>query len=156
MKESVFLAIVSPLTLGEMYEELSGKIIPTVLMVNRWDGKLGFPGGFIDEGETPEEAIIREVFEELNITINSDLLKYEGNINGKHFFVIHVSEDFIKSIFSEIHLAKHFQQEITGLCNVHLENYGEKGFQTFLKNSFSGTALEQLIDLEFKLKNSFF
>lgn len=154
MKESVFLAIVSPLTLGEMYEEHAGKTIPTVLMVNRWDGKIGFPGGFIDEGETPEQAIIREVFEELNLFIDNSLLEYEGCIEGKHLFVIYVSEELVKNIFSKIHLAKHFQQEITGLCNVHLENYGEKGLTTFLNNSFSGNAKEQLLKLEFKIKNS--
>lgn len=154
MKESVFLAIVSPLILGDMYNELTGKTIPTVLMVNRWDGKIGFPGGFIDEGETPEQAIVREVLEELNVSIDSSLLEYEGIKDGKHLFVIHVSSEFIKDIFKNIHLAEHFQQEITGLCNVHLEDYNEKGFQTFLNNCFSGTALDQLINLEFKLKNS--
>lgn len=40
----------------------------------------GFPGGKIDEGETPEEAACREVLEELSIEIQPENLSkiYEG------------------------------------------------------------------------------
>ena len=34
-------------------------------------GALVFPGGKVEEGETPEKALIREVKEELNIDINN-------------------------------------------------------------------------------------
>ena len=33
----------------------------------RFDGKFGFPGGFVDPGETVLEAVNREMFEEMNI-----------------------------------------------------------------------------------------
>lgn len=39
-------------------------------------GKLDLPGGFTDPGESAEEALIREVHEELGIKINA--LKYVG------------------------------------------------------------------------------
>ncbi len=39
-------------------------------------GTLGFPGGWIDFGQTPEEAAVRELFEELNVTVESSDMKY--------------------------------------------------------------------------------
>ena len=37
----------------------------------RFDGTLGFPGGIVDEGETPEVAVNREMCEELGCSPDS-------------------------------------------------------------------------------------
>ena len=37
----------------------------------RFDGTLGFPGGIVDEGETPEVAVNREMCEELGCSSDS-------------------------------------------------------------------------------------
>ena len=43
-----------------------------VLLITRgkepWKGMLAFPGGFVDSGEDPEDAVIRELEEECGIT----------------------------------------------------------------------------------------
>ena len=39
--------------------------------MNKWGEEYGFFGGQIEEGETPEEALKREVLEELGIQINN-------------------------------------------------------------------------------------
>ena len=43
-----------------------------VLLIRRgsepWKGMLAFPGGFVDSGENPEDAVIRELKEELLLT----------------------------------------------------------------------------------------
>ncbi|MBP3201708.1 MAG: (deoxy)nucleoside triphosphate pyrophosphohydrolase [Lachnospiraceae bacterium] len=45
-------------------------------------GKWEFPGGKIEEGETGEEAVVREIKEELRSTVK--VLKFFGEINDVH------------------------------------------------------------------------
>lgn len=47
---------------------LIDKRLPTGLMANLWE----FPGGKIEAGETPQDCIIREIKEELGVTIEID------------------------------------------------------------------------------------
>lgn len=47
-------------------------------------GFLDLPGGFVDLGETAEEALKREVFEELNLTI--DTIEFAGTFTNKYIF----------------------------------------------------------------------
>lgn len=62
------------------------------------------PGGRIEEGETPEQCILRELKEELNISpsvVGLDLGVYVSNKEGKrdtvHVFVVNITtKDFMK------------------------------------------------------------
>jgi 8-oxo-dGTP diphosphatase len=47
-----------------------------------------FPGGGIEEGETPEEATVREAYEELGIDIAVKESIAEIDFNGKQFFFL--------------------------------------------------------------------
>ncbi|MDM5189209.1 NUDIX domain-containing protein [Bacillus sp. DX4.1] len=51
-----------------------------------------FPGGGIEEHETPEEATIREVYEELGIHVEAEKLlakyEYEGT---QYFYKVHIT-----------------------------------------------------------------
>lgn len=47
-------------------------------------GLLDLPGGFVDLGETAEAALKREIFEELNLTI--DTIEYTGTFTNKYIF----------------------------------------------------------------------
>ncbi len=47
-------------------------------------GLLDLPGGFVDLGETAKDALKREVFEELNLTI--DTIEFAGTFTNKYVF----------------------------------------------------------------------
>ena len=49
--------------------EVDGRILVVVRAHDPGSGKWDLPGGFIEHGETAEEALVREVREELNIEI---------------------------------------------------------------------------------------
>ncbi|MFZ4550039.1 MAG: NUDIX hydrolase [Bacteroidales bacterium] len=47
-------------------------------------GKLDLPGGFVDLGETAENAVIREVLEELNLEITE--MEFVGTFTNKYIY----------------------------------------------------------------------
>ena len=62
------------------------------LMERHRDGRhyFSFPGGGVDEGETPEQAVVREAHEELGIEVKVIRLAAEVWFNGKQqfFFIV--------------------------------------------------------------------
>ena len=46
-----------------------GKILATQRGYGEFEGWWEFPGGKVEQGETPEQALVREIHEELNTTI---------------------------------------------------------------------------------------
>ena len=47
-------------------------------------GMLDLPGGFVDLGETAEDAVKREIFEELNLEINKT--EFVGTFTNKYLY----------------------------------------------------------------------
>jgi mutator protein MutT len=65
-------------------KDSSGRILMTIRRFAPMAGKLDLPGGFVDANETAEEALIREIREELNLDIK-DLKYYKSIPNLYHF-----------------------------------------------------------------------
>ena len=59
-------------------------------------GKLIIPGGFVNRGETPQEAITREIFEETGITVNPK--EVVGIRFNTHDWYVVFKADYIKGI----------------------------------------------------------
>jgi U8 snoRNA-decapping enzyme len=135
-------------------EEIRNTEIPVVLMINRVDGKIGFPGGTMEEGETPIQTALREVGEEIGILWEQDdaELEYVGQTTyeddridlSTHLFVQFVDYSDLTSICDEIRLCDHFGSEINGFVELGIFNHRKGGYSEFLKNNFPHTAKEQL------------
>ena len=68
----------------------------------RFDGRFGFPGGLVDDAETLEEAINREIKEELGKT-STPL-----NITENDYITSHLYEEYIQELKLEKKLCLHF------------------------------------------------
>jgi mutator protein MutT len=61
-----------------------GELLFTRRAIDPHIGKLDLPGGFIDPLETGEQAVVREIQEELGITVHS--LQYFGSFPNEYIF----------------------------------------------------------------------
>lgn len=74
-KRGAFLAITAWTPIYKYYDAISisrearDALYPLVLMLKRWDGKEGFVGGFVEDHETTEDALVRETMEEAGVLL---------------------------------------------------------------------------------------
>lgn len=159
-ENSVFLAISTKFKLNHLYKNKETQML---LFINRWDGRIGFPGGRVDEGEQLIEALEREVFEEINYNIKDSLnleLICSHNIKDKnkdktcHLYHLEVSNNELKEIMKNSFDALDFINETNGVFVTHLDTYGEKGLKAFFKNNLVDTVLEEtlLLNKQFNKK----
>lgn len=62
----------------------NGNLLLTTRGVEPHYGKLDLPGGFIDPGETAEEAVARELYEELGLKIKK--VEYAGSSTNEYVY----------------------------------------------------------------------
>lgn len=140
---------------------------PAIIMIDRWDGRMGFPGGGIKEGETPKQALKREIKEEIGIKIEENKVHSISSHEWKivtHFYGLEVDELDFLHIYNQIlnnysrSILLHafekedesrFMCETTGIKIVPIIEHAGKGINKFLKNEFAGATKQ---DLEIFLK----
>jgi len=110
----------------EADEERKALTIPTCLMINRWDGTIGFIGGRIEKGEAFEEAVKREVFEEIGHELSlkpEPIVAHDIGPITTHAFAVEVSSEEILHIQRDASLSEDFGSEVTGVFLPHLIDY---------------------------------
>ena len=88
-----FFAPVS--AVGSIITDPSGQVLLLIRGKDPGQGKFGLPGGFIDAGETVEDALIREVLEEVQLNVISQ--RYLVSFPNEyifHGFVLPVTDMF--------------------------------------------------------------
>ncbi|MDD5118838.1 MAG: NUDIX hydrolase [Sulfuricurvum sp.] len=164
-KNAVFLAIyvdaISPWRYFK--DDMQHLKCPALIMIDRWDGRMGFPGGTVDEGESLLEALVREIKEEIGITVKPDKVHPIASHENKivtHLYGLkvleaeflhiyyHILNNFSRSILLHAYEegdTSHFMSEITGIKIVPLIHHENKGINRFLGNSFAGSSDRELM-----------
>lgn len=164
-KNAVFLAIyVNAISPWKYFnDDIKSVRCPALIMIDRWDGRMGFPGGTVHEGESLLDALVREVKEEIGINVKPDKVKpiashewkiathlYGLEVQEAEFLHIyyHMLNNFSRSILLHAYEEgdkSHFMSEITGIKIIPLVQHEGKGINLFLQNSFAGSAKNELL-----------
>ncbi|CAE1138268.1 NUDT16 [Acanthosepion pharaonis] len=127
-----------------------------VLMQLRFDGVIGFPGGLVDNGEGPIEAVNRELLEEAGISNDKCQIKASDHLISHyhkpknlvlHFFTKEVSPKEFQAIEKGVMEAEDYGVETCGIIQPPLYTMGDgiRGLPAFLSNKFCGNARQQLL-----------
>lgn len=141
-RQAVFVAFVTWSMIYESYDDPSmtseyrASSFPMVLMMFRWDGSIGFVGGFLEEGRSIHEQAVEEVREEIGISVLReeliDFISHETDDMVVHLFRYELPAMLMKNMLSLAAKAQHSISEGTAVW-AHLADYSRgAGWQRVL------------------------
>lgn len=127
-------------------------VTPVILVLERWDGRQGFIGGFNEEGDTIEKTIVKECLEETNNVIQVNDLKplitHEFAIVTHSMSMEFNSFDELLKFAENIKNSKHYMNEILGYSLLYAGDLGRgKGLTQILKKNMATSCREELVHL---------
>lgn len=164
-KNGVFVAITTESQIYKNYhdpnmtEEYKNAYYPLVLMVERWDGKTGFIGGFQEPNMSLYETVVKETVEEAGIKEGFvepqfvPVCAHELEWIVVHMYHINLGKqplDILRAFLSEGSMAEHCISEGC-LKWVHLADYGKnKGINTLLGSNVLASAVKEELEVILK------
>lgn len=137
--------------LTEVTDHVRTMTVPVCLLGVRPDGRFGFPGGGVNEGEKPRMAALRELREECGIVLQGrDLTKHGCFTSGDleiWSYSAEVDPEVIRSGILGAHYASH-GAEIPGWVAMPLTKYFKYSLQ---QDRWCGSALQEMQRLYDKL-----
>jgi len=158
-KEGCFVMLTARSKIYENYEHVDDatkqKPHRVVLMVARWDGRIGFPGGMREANESLEQAVRREAQEEVNFDIGDraitpvcshHIVRGKIVVHAHHVDLGNVDVDTLKKISRDAVDARHFASEGTPFW-LHLADYGKgKGHQAMMNSGALTSAVREELE----------
>lgn len=128
--------------------EIKNKTMPVVLLIMRYDGTIGFPGGNVKEGESVKVALAREISEEINLYckgITDPSYEYfttfsKGN-QENITYINKVDYNFLKKVHEHSVYARHAHSEVLGTILLPINEFTTTNISEML---FAGSAKEEL------------
>lgn len=131
-------------------EQVRDLDIPQILLLQRWDGKLGYVGGMVDEGEDILTAAIREVKEEINLDISdfnlelTEICTHEASENlHVHFYAVEIDLDIKRHILENAYKGSDYEAETCGVVFQQILDGDKFGINKFLENAYLATAVKE-------------
>lgn len=154
-KDAVFIAVVSATELGSEFKGYEGHIAPIIMLQARSRGDFGLPGGKVEEGEEFLDALIREVEEEIGITMEFNegseptlVCSHDIGHMHTHLYAIIAEPMNIAQMMHGAVMAESFITENCGNFVNILYDLGEgKGIANTLNMPLASSVKEELVVL---------
>jgi len=155
---SVFVAFVCIPSYNLEKEGEEGRKQGYLGLLMRRDGSLGFTGGKVDEGETLEQAAVREAKEEINCDLDASKLDMlcshymkDGDFEQHtHLMVCQVTAESLYAIKRDSVNGEHSESETAAFNVVHMS---KKSYENLMACNFAGTGKSEF---QFLVAQGFF
>ncbi len=157
--EGVFVAVTAWAPLYADYDdpkmtaEYRAALFPVVLMNVRWDGRIGFPGGFREAGMGVLDTAVKEAREEVNMVVTASelahVVTHQTAAIRVHLFRCDLgvrTREQLTGILASAAWADHCIAEGSAAW-VHLADYGRgKGYPALRAGGILATAVGEELD----------